>query len=42
MEIENTIFQEVESFGKRRFLKIAMEKFWILVWKNSKNILKWM
>ena len=29
MEIENAIFQDLESFGKERIFKIAVEKFWI-------------
>ena len=40
MEIENTILQDLESFGKKRSFKMAMEEFWIFVWKNSKNIQK--
>ena len=40
-EIENTIFQVLDSFGKERIFKMAMEKFWILIWKNYRNILKW-
>ena len=36
MEIENAIFQHLESFGKERLLKMAMEKFWIFVWKILK------
>ena len=43
MEIENAIFQDLKSFGKKRGLfKMAMEKFWIFDLKNSKNILEWM
>ena len=42
MEIENAIFQGPESVGKERIFNMAMEKFWIFVWKNSKNILKQM
>ena len=34
MEIENAIFQDLESFGKEIIFKIAMEKFRIFVWKN--------
>ena len=30
IEIENVIFQDLESFGKERVFKIFMEKFWIL------------
>ena len=41
MEIENAIFLDLEIFRKESVFKIAMEKFWIFVWKNSKNILKW-
>ena len=33
MEIEYAIFQDLESFGKESILKMAIEKFWILVWK---------
>ena len=40
MEIENAIFHDLESFGKERIFRMAMEK--CFVWKNSKNILKWM
>ena len=40
MEIENANFQDLESFEKEKSFKMAMEKFWIFVWKNSKNILK--
>ena len=40
-DIENSIFQDLESFREERILKIAMEKFWIFVNKNAKNILKW-
>ena len=32
MESNNAIFQNLESFGKGRFFKMAMEKFWIFVW----------
>ena len=31
MEIENAIIQDLESCGKERIFKMAMEKFWILV-----------
>ena len=31
MEIENAIFQNLESFVKESIFKIAMENFWILV-----------
>ena len=27
---------------KKGYFKMAMEKFWIFVWKNSNHILKWM
>ena len=30
MEIENTIFQDLESFGKERIFKMAMESFGFL------------
>ena len=36
MEIGIAIFQDQESFRKERILKMAMEKFWIFDWKNSK------
>ena len=39
LEIENDIFQDLESFRKERILKLAVKKFWIFVWKNSKTIL---
>jgi len=42
MEIENAFFQDLESFGKERIFKMVIEKFWIFVWKNSKNTVKWM
>ena len=42
MEIDNAIFQDLESFGKEKISKVALEKFWIFVWKNFKNVLKWM
>ena len=42
MEIENAIFTYLESFGKERIFKMAMENIWIFVWKNSKHILEWM
>ena len=35
MAIDSANFQGLESFGKGRFLKLAMEMFWIFVWKNS-------
>ena len=36
MEINNAIFQDLQRSGKEKFLKLAMEKFWIFVWENSK------
>ena len=37
MEIDNAIFQDLESFGKREVFKmVKMEKFWIFAWGNSK------
>ena len=36
MEIDDAIFQDLESFGKEKCLKMAMEKVLIFVWKNSK------
>ena len=41
MEIEVTIFQDLEFWINDNFI-MAMEKFGIIVWKNNKNILKWM
>ena len=35
MKIDIAIFQEMESFGKEKLFKIAMEKFLIFVWENS-------
>ena len=35
-EIDITIFQDLESLGKKKFFKMVMEKFWIFVWKSSK------
>ena len=37
MEIDDRIFQDFESFGKKKLLKTAMEKFWIFVCENSKK-----
>ena len=34
--MENAIFQDLESFGKERIFKMAMEKFWIFAWKILK------
>ena len=42
MEIENAVFQDLESFGKEKIFKMAMERFSIFIWKNYKNILKLM
>ena len=36
MEIHNAIFQDLESFGKEEFFKMAVEKFWIVVWEISR------
>ena len=36
MEIDDVIFQDVESFGKEKFIKMARAKFWIFVWEHSK------
>ena len=36
MEIDSAIFQDLGSFGKEKFFKMAMEKCWIFVWGNSK------
>ena len=35
-EIDNAIFKEMENFGKEKFSKTAMERFFIFVWENSK------
>ena len=35
MEIGNATFQDLESFGKEKFFKLVVEKFWIFVWENS-------
>ena len=35
LEIDNAVFQDLESSGKERVFKMAMEKYWIFVWKNS-------
>ena len=40
MEIENAICQDLERSGKERISTMAMEKFWIFVWKIFLNILK--
>ena len=29
MEVDNTLFQDLESVGKERVSKVAMEKLWI-------------
>jgi len=39
LEIDSAIFQDLESFGKEKFFEMAMETFWIFVWKYS-NISK--
>ena len=36
MEIENAVFEELESFGKERSFQNGYGKFWIFVWKSSK------
>ena len=36
MEIDTAIFQDLENFEKDKFLKLAMEAFWIFAWENSK------
>ena len=41
MELENAIFQDLESLGKERIFKMATVKtFWILTVKMLKNILE--
>ena len=34
MEIGNALFYDLENFGQGRFVKMAIEKFWISVWEN--------
>jgi len=36
MEIDNAIFQDLESFGKERIFKMATAKFWIFAWDDTK------
>ena len=36
MEIDNAIFQDLESFGRGKFFQMAMEKSWVFVWESSK------
>ena len=36
LEIGNTIFQDLERFGKREVSIMAIEKDWIIVWESSK------
>ena len=36
IKIDNAIFQDLESFGKGRFLKLAMEKCCIFIRQNSR------
>jgi len=31
MEIDKAIFEDLESFGKEKFLKMAMENLWIFL-----------
>jgi len=31
MEIDNAIFKDLESCGKEKFFKMAVENFWIFV-----------
>ena len=41
IEIENIPFARTwKVLEKRGFFKMAKEKFWICVWKNSRSILK--
>ena len=35
MEIDNAIFQDLESFGKGKFFKMAIAMFWILLGKKN-------
>jgi len=35
MEIDNVIFKGLESCGKEKYFKMALEKFRIFVWENS-------
>ena len=36
VEIDNTTYHDLESFGKRSAFKMAMEEFWILFGKILK------
>ena len=36
MEIDYAIYQDLDSFGREKFFKMAMEKFWIFVWENCR------
>ena len=36
MKVDSAIYQDLESFGKGRFLKMVMDMFWIFVSMNSK------
>ena len=36
MKIDDTVFQDPESFGKGKFFKMVMEKFWIFVQEISR------
>ena len=40
LEIDNAIFQNLESFEKWRFFRMAMEKLCIVTWENSKILQK--
>ena len=37
MEIDNAIFQDLESFGEEDFFNMAMEKFWCFVLEYNKT-----
>jgi len=34
MEIDNATFQDLESFGKGKLFKMAMEMFWAFAWEK--------
>ena len=36
MDVDSAIFQDLESFAKRRFFNMAMKNFWIFVLKILK------
>ena len=36
MEVDKDIFQDLKYFGKERYFKMAIERFWISVSETSK------